>query len=89
MRNPTRVELNELICQEEAYWQRAKVSWLQSGDCNSKFFHGVASQRRRVNVISKLKDINGIVVSQQSDLEAIAVQYFQDIFTLASSNSFQ
>ena len=40
-------------------------------------------------MISKLKDINGVVVSQQSDLEAIAVQYFQDIVTLASSNSFQ
>ena len=49
----------------------------------------MASQRRRVNVISKLKDINGVVVSQQFDLEAIVVQYFQDIFTLASSNSFQ
>lgn len=73
MRNATRVELNELMCQEEASWhQRAKVSWLQSGDRNTKFFHGMASQRRCGNVISKLKDINGTIVSQQSDLEAVA-----------------
>lgn len=73
LRNATRVELNELICQEEASWhQRAKVSWLQSSDRNTKFFHGMASQRRCGNVISKLKDINGTIVSQQSDLEAVA-----------------
>ncbi|XP_075649884.1 uncharacterized protein LOC142620397 [Castanea sativa] len=90
LRNATKAKLNELIYQEEVYWhQRAKVSWLQSGNRNNKFFHGVASQRRRGNVISMLKDSNGTLVSQQSDLEAVATQYFQDIFTSTSFNSLQ
>ncbi|XP_075654705.1 uncharacterized protein LOC142624853 [Castanea sativa] len=90
LRNATRAELNELICQEEAYWhQRSKVAWLQSGDRNTKFFHAVASHRRRRNEISKLKDSNGNWVSQQADLEALAIQYFQGIFTSVSSSSFQ
>ena len=55
-----RAELNELICQEEMYWpQRSRVSWMQHGDHNSKYFHAMASQRRRSNKISKLKVSNG------------------------------
>ena len=55
-----RAELNELICQEEMYWpQRSRVSWMQRGDHNSKYFHAMASQRRRSNKISKLKVSNG------------------------------
>lgn len=72
LRNATRAEFNELVCQEEAYWhQQAKVSWLQSSDRNTKIFHVVASQRSRSNEILKLKDSNGNWVSQQSDLEVV------------------
>ena len=72
LRNATRAEFNELVCQEEAYWhQQAKVSWLQSSDRNTKIFHVVASQRSRSNEILKLKDSNGNWVSQQFDLEVV------------------
>lgn len=72
LRNATRAEFNELVCQEKAYWhQQAKVSWLQSSDRNTKTFHVVASQRSRSNEILKLKDSNGNWVSQQSDLEVV------------------
>lgn len=27
-------------------WQKARMTWLQEGDANSKFFHGVMSNRR-------------------------------------------
>ncbi|XP_023898182.1 uncharacterized protein LOC112010074 [Quercus suber] len=71
------------------YWhQRSRVSWMQHRDRNSKYFHVVASQRRRSNKISKLKVSNGSWITQQSDLEFAASQYFQEIFSSASSNSF-
>lgn len=56
--NAIREELNELIAQENTYWhQRSKISWLKDGDRNSKYFHAVASQRRRSNEIQKLQDV--------------------------------
>ena len=62
---------------------------MKDGDCNSKFFHAVASQRRKSNEILKLKDSSGIWHSQQSDLERVAGAYLQSMFTSASTSSFQ
>ena len=40
-------ELEELILREEIHWrQKARVKWVKEGDCNSKFFHKVANDRR-------------------------------------------
>lgn len=38
--------------------QRAKWRWLEEGDKNTKYFHQVASQRRKTNMIKKLVDNN-------------------------------
>ena len=47
-RNAIRLELNELMAQENTYWhQRFKISWMKDGYSNSKFFHAVASQQKR------------------------------------------
>ena len=49
---------------------------MKDGDRNSKYFHAVASQRRKSNEILKLKDFSSIWHSQQSDLERVATDYF-------------
>ena len=62
---------------------------MKDGDRNSKYFHAVASQRRKSNEILKLKDSSGIWHSQQSDLERVATDYFQSMFTSVFTSSFQ
>nr|POF22758.1 hypothetical protein CFP56_09735 [Quercus suber] len=85
-RNAIRSELNELVAQENTYWlQRLNISWMKDGDRNSKFFHAVASQRRS-NEIQKLQDSSGRWHSQQFDLKRVASDYFQSMFTSASTS---
>jgi hypothetical protein len=57
------VELHELSIglhslsriQTSKCWQQARLKWLQEGDANTKFFHGVMSSRRRSNSIQLLQ----------------------------------
>ena len=80
-----RSELNILLEQEEAYWQqRSRVNWLQNGNLNTTFFHACASQRKRTNQISQLRNREGDLVSTPEGLENITTEYFQSLFS--SSN---
>ncbi|XP_074336431.1 uncharacterized protein LOC141673577 [Apium graveolens] len=53
-------KLDSIFNQREIFWrQRSKQLWLQTGDKNSKYFHKIASGRRRNNHIQRLQDGNG------------------------------
>ena len=44
--------LDDLLLKQEIYWaQRPRLSWLNFGDKNTKFFHSKASQRQCKNFI--------------------------------------
>ena len=61
--------------EERAWLQKSRLKWLQQGDRNRKFFHLMASSRRRGNYINKLVD-NGSTVDNPSDIgEAITLYY--------------
>lgn len=48
-------ELTELWHKKEIFWQqRSRITWLNDGDKNSKFFHFIALKRRQRNRISGL-----------------------------------
>ena len=58
--------------------------WAKFGDRNSKFFHSHASQRKRKNLIQKLKDSNGRVIENNEGIAKCLVQYYQDLLQLAN-----
>ena len=58
--------------------------WAKFGDRNSKFFYSQASQRKRKNLICKLKDPNGRVVEDNEEIAKCLVQYYQNLLSSAN-----
>ncbi|KAK2654070.1 hypothetical protein Ddye_013926 [Dipteronia dyeriana] len=55
-------ELWKNLSREEQTWrQKSRINWLRDGDKNTKFFHSVASGRRRHNLIEGVS-FNGVSV---------------------------
>lgn len=58
-------ELRLLSEQDNMKWkQRAKRSWYQLSDKNSKYFHACDSQRSKKNWIKHIKDFQGRMVTE-------------------------
>ncbi|KAI9115188.1 hypothetical protein K1719_013507 [Acacia pycnantha] len=74
--------IEELMVQEENYWwQRSRISWLKSGDRNSKFFHLTALVRRRRNSILSIKDETGAWTRDKGQINDMFTNYFTNIFS--------
>lgn len=75
-------EYAKLLQQEESFWkQRAKQYWLQGGDCNSKFFHAYASNRKKKNQITQLKDDCGQWRNWENGLGNLIESFYGNLFT--------
>ena len=80
-----RKELNQLLEKEEKMWQqRSQVQWLENGDKNTKFFHGIATQRNRQNFIKGLRDEEGVWQNDEHTFSGLLVGFYEKLF--ASSN---
>lgn len=67
--------------QEELIWfQKSRSKWLEFGDRNTRFFHGVTTIRRRKNHITTLQNDNGDWVHDVKLLENMATNYYKDLF---------
>ena len=54
---------------EEIHWiQKARVKWVKEGDCNSKFFHKVANDRRNRKFIKVLENERGLVLNNAESI---------------------
>ena len=85
-----RHEINILIEKEEIYWkQRSRISWLREGNSNTKFFHAKASTRRKKNLIVLLKEMDGTMIEQQSDIERVIIQHFSTLFQSSNLNAIE
>jgi hypothetical protein len=72
--------LVSLLRQEEIKWyQRAKVKTLLEGDANTRFFHLVANDKHRKQLIYRLEDDNGVVVSSDR-LKCRITNYYKNLF---------
>jgi hypothetical protein len=80
-------EIDGLLEEEDIKWQqRAKENWLRGGDRNTKYFHACASQRRRRNSVEKIRDEEGNICTNPTDIEDAFVKYYGELFTTAGSS---
>ncbi|KAL5787629.1 hypothetical protein ACOSP7_004578 [Xanthoceras sorbifolium] len=74
-------ELEALLYKEERYWhQRSRVSYLRSGDRNTRYFHSKATGRQRQNHIEGLLDRDNMWQTNHDQVAMIVQDYFQDLF---------
>jgi len=71
--------------EEILWWQRARVDFLKFGDANTRWFHSRANGRRAHNRIAKLHDSNGDIQTDVDAVANVAVEYFCQLFTGATS----
>ncbi|KAL4351250.1 hypothetical protein GQ457_06G036320 [Hibiscus cannabinus] len=76
----TRTQLWKKIRQDEREWlQKSRLKWFEAGDKNTRYFHIVASTRRRKNSIDKLS-VGSRVVTKPEKIKAEVEDHFQKIY---------
>lgn len=61
--------------------QKARVKWLQEGDANTAFFHGIIKHGRRKLTIHKIKDTEGNWVEGNFEVANAVVKYFENLLS--------
>jgi hypothetical protein len=56
------------------------MTWLEARDSNTKFFHGQVQQKKRTNAIVGLLNNDDIWCTDETQIEGIAVNYFEELF---------
>ncbi|KAM1060262.1 hypothetical protein TB1_024191 [Malus domestica] len=81
-REETRFLVEDLAWKEEVKWrQRSKVEWAKDGDGNTRFFHKVASGRRKRNFIERLETEDGRMVEGVEEIENEIIHFFKSLFS--------
>jgi len=73
-------ELSKVRSQIDMFWrQRAKQHWMEDGDRNTKFFHRVASMRRRFNAIDKIV-VEGELLGDVASVKDAIVHFYAKLY---------
>ena len=83
-------ELNVLLDKEEQMWhQRSRVQWIKSGDKNTRFFHGTATNRKRKNFIKGLRDADGNWQSEEAAFTKVLIDFYVELFTTSNPQNLE
>lgn len=78
LRDIMKSHIKNLLSMQNAYWkQRFTQRVMQFGDENTKFFHAMATERYRRNVICQIVDANGRMVADHNEKSALFYQEFK------------
>jgi hypothetical protein len=73
--------IRELNHREELMWrQGSRVNWLTAGDKNTRFFHLRASNRRRRNKITWLKNQSGQFTEDEGELKQLVSEFYENLY---------
>ena len=76
-------KLSRLEDQHNVFWkQRAHANWLKYGDWNTGYFHAFASERKRMNVIKKLKREGGGIVNREEEIGSYIANHYKTYSSL-------
>ncbi|XP_074271106.1 uncharacterized protein LOC141595031 [Silene latifolia] len=59
--------------------QKAKHQWVQQGDTNSSYFHGLLKKRRNRNTIVQIEDMNGKICNSPDQIHTAFLDYYQHL----------
>ena len=83
-----RYKLERLQDQKNIFWkQRAHAHWLKDGDQNTKYFHACVCERKRENMIKKLKTDSGGVVEGDENLKMFIENHHKTLFSSGATHS--
>ncbi|CAA7053993.1 unnamed protein product [Microthlaspi erraticum] len=81
-----RSDLNQAFHNEEVFWKlKSRNKWLQVGDRNTAYFHGVTKARKPRTCIKRVVDEAGIVHTKDEAIAKVAEEYFQQMFTASET----
>lgn len=76
-------DLEVVMEQEELIWfQKSREKHIALGDRNKTFFHTSTVIRRRRNRIETLQDGEGRWISNQLELENLAIEYYTKLYRM-------
>lgn len=78
--------LENILEQEYVYLARgaqirSKVEWFEKGEKNNKFFLGLEKSKQTKKTIIKLKDTNGDIITDQSQILKMETDFYQNLYS--------
>lgn len=76
------LELDDLLNKEEVYRrQKSRCKWNLEGERNTKFFNNMVQRKWNKQKILSVVDDNGQIMSEQGQLKASVVNYFERLIS--------
>lgn len=81
------LELDKWLEREDLKWkQKSKELWIKEGDQNTRFFHLCTLVRRRRNIITEIREENGLRLINRKDIGEYFSTKFSEVFQSSSPN---